>query len=138
MLPDDLKAVIVLDPSLPLGLLTNAAAYLALTMGQRLPSLLGPDVVDGSGLVHQGTSALALPILSATAAKLADIHRAAAAQPELLALSFTDAAQRTLTYADYVATIASRPTAELIYFGVALAGPPRRVNALTGNLRLLR
>jgi hypothetical protein len=132
------KAVIVVDPGLPLGLLANTVAYLALTLGQRMPLLVGPDVIDGSGQVHKGTSAVPLPILGATAAQLAAIHQGAEGQPELLALSFTDAAQTSLTYEAYQSAIALRPTQELVYLGVALYGSRRRVNALTGNLPLLR
>lgn len=60
------KAVIVADPGLPLGLLVNTVAYLALTLGQRRPLLVGPDVIDGSGQVHKGTSAVPLPMPAAT------------------------------------------------------------------------
>lgn len=74
----------------------------------------------------------------AAAAQLAAIHQAAASQPELLALSFTDAAQRSQTYDIYQQAIAARPTMELVYLGVALAGSRRQVNALTGSLPLLR
>ena len=132
------KVVIVVDPGLPLGLLANTVAYLALTLGQRLPSAVGPDVVDGSGLVHRGTSAVPLPILAAAAAQLAAIHQAAEGQPDVLMLSFTDAAQMSQTYDIYQQAIAARPTTELVYLGVALAGPRCRVNALTGALPLLR
>lgn len=134
----DTRAVIVVDPALPLGPLANAVAYLSLTLGQRLPPLLGPDLADGSGVIHAGTSALALPILRAGPAALAELHRAAATQPELLAISFTDAAQSTLTYQEYQAKLAQTPTSALVYLGVALAGPRRRVSALTGSLPLLR
>lgn len=132
------KVVIVVDPGLPLGLLANTVAYLALTLGQRLPSLVGPDVADRSGLMHRGTSAVPLPILGAAAAQLAAIHQAAEGQAELLALSFTDAAQTSQTYEAYQQAIAARPTMELLYLGVALAGSRRQVNALTGSLPLLR
>lgn len=64
-----------------------------------------------------------LPILGAAAAQLAAIHQAATGQPELLALSFTDAAQTSQTYEAYQRAIAARPTPELVYLGVALAGP---------------
>lgn len=134
----DRKVVIVVDPGLPLGRLANTVAYLALTLGQRLPSLVGPDVIDGSGLVHRGTSAVPLPILGATAAQLAAIHQAADGQSELLALSFTDSAQLSRTYEAYQQALADRPTADLVYLGVALAGSRRQVNALTGSLPLLR
>lgn len=135
---DASKAVIVLDPALAPGVLTNTAAYLALALGQHLPSLLGPDLTDRRGVLHRGTSALALPILRAAPERLAELHSAAHALPDLLTLSFTNAAQTTLTYADYTQRLTTLPPEALIYLGLALYGPKRRINTLTGNLPLLR
>jgi hypothetical protein len=56
----------------------------------------------------------------------------------LLAATVTDAAQESKTYADYATRLAATPTAELQTLGVAVLGPAKAVNKLTGSLRLLR
>ena len=43
------RCVIVLDRDLPIGRAANAAAVIALTIGQRHPALVGDPFLDASG-----------------------------------------------------------------------------------------
>ena len=59
------KCVLVIDGTLPLGLIANTAAILGITLGKHLPQAVGPDVRDKSGRAHLGITALPVPILRA-------------------------------------------------------------------------
>lgn len=57
------KYAIILDEDLPLGLLANSSAVLALTLGKEVDGILGYDIEDGSGETHRGITNTVLPIL---------------------------------------------------------------------------
>ena len=57
------KCVMVMDEQLPVGMLANTAAILGITLGQKLPEVVGDDVVDQSGQTHLGIIAFPVPIL---------------------------------------------------------------------------
>ncbi len=132
------KCVMVLDEELATGLLANTAGVLALTLGRKLDSIIGPDVIDGSGRSHVGITTIPIPILRAKGDTVKDIRLKAEGTDGLMVVDVTDAAQTTKTYEDYTEKIATANSEELKYLGVALYGDKKPVNKLTGNLPLLR
>jgi hypothetical protein len=62
----------------------------------------------------------------------------AAEDRELLAVDFTDAALTTLNYDDYTRKIGGIESGRLEYRGLALYGPRKAVERLSGSLPLLR
>jgi hypothetical protein len=48
------RAAIVVSDALGAGHAANAAAVVALTLGARMPELVGPAVIDGDGVAHPG------------------------------------------------------------------------------------
>ena len=69
------KCVLVIDGTLPLGLIANTAAILGITLGKHLPQAVGPDVRDKSGRSHLGITALPVPILRADRQTLRALRR---------------------------------------------------------------
>jgi hypothetical protein len=132
------KCVMVLDEQLPVGLVVNTAAVLALTLGRRMDGLLGPDVLDGSDGVHVGITTLPIPILKADAAALKRLWKRALESETVFVVDFTDVAQTSHTYDDYTQRIRALSADHLRYLGVALYGKKDSVNKLTGSLPLLR
>lgn len=49
MNPETEKCVLVIDEELPLGIIANSAAILGMTLGKRMPELVGTDVLDKDG-----------------------------------------------------------------------------------------
>lgn len=131
------KWVLILSDALPAGVAANTAAVLALTLGKSAPHLVGPSATDGDGQVYPGLTTLPLPVLTADELSLTDLRERAADQ-HLLAAVVTDAAQQSKTYDDYTTRLGATPASALVTLGVALHGPVRAVNKLTGHLRLLR
>lgn len=48
------KCVMVIDESLPLGIIANTAAIIGITMGKQMPEVVGTDVYDRTGNEHLG------------------------------------------------------------------------------------
>ena len=132
--------VIVLDGSLPLGVLANTAAILGITLGKKLPEAVGADVTDRSGREHLGIIAFPVPILRGSPEAIRQI-REKLYQPdfhELTAVDFSDLAQGCRTYDEFIEKMGQAPESALQYIGVAVCGPKKKVNKLTGSMSLLR
>lgn len=134
------KCVMVIDESLPLGMIANTAAIMGITLGKVMPEAVGPDVADGSGSVHLGVIGFPVPILRGTGPVIRQI-REKLRQPdfqELTAADFSDLAQGCRTYDEFIEKMGRAPESSLQYFGVAICGPKKKVNQLTGSMPLLR
>ena len=134
------KCVMVIDEELPLGLIANTAAIMGITLGQKLPEVVGTDVSDQSGHVHLGIIEFPVPILKAGPEAIKAL-RERLYQPEfqdVTAVDFSDLAQSCKTYDEFIGKMARAAETELQYFGVALCGAKKKINKLTGSMPLLR
>jgi Protein of unknown function (DUF2000) len=132
------KCVIVIDGSLPLGLMLNTAAALGVSIGAKLENILGPDAMDRSHQNHVGLIQMGLPILKATAPMLQKLRDAAALIPDLLLVDFSQEAQVAKSRDEYLEAIREKQSSEILYLGLALYGDRRKVSSMTGSLPLIR
>lgn len=134
------KCVMIIDAALPLGYIANTAAMLGVTIGKRLPQIVGVDVTDASGRTHLGISTYPISMLKGSEELLEDL-RLRLFEPEfseLTVVDFSDVAQKINVYEEYVQKAAETPEREHAYYGIALFGDKKKVNRLTGMLPLLR
>ena len=113
---------------------------MGITLGQKLPEVVGADVSDQSGHVHLGIIEFPVPILKA-GPKAIKALRERLYQPEfqdVTAVDFSDLAQSCKTYDEFIGKMARAAEPELQYFGVALCGAKKKINKLTGSMPLLR
>jgi len=134
-----LKCAIVINQSLPLGVIANAAAVLSLSLGKQFPELIGNDLSDSRGDVHRGITTIPIPILKSSAELLKEMREALRPhETEITVVDLTSATRTTRSYEDYAKQLRDTPHEELEYLGVALCGPQKIVNSFTGSLGLLR
>lgn len=134
------KCVMVLDSTLPLGLLANTAAILGITLGRQMPQVVGADVTDRTGRTHLGIIEFPVPILRAAPETIRQL-RERLYEPsfqEVTAVDFSDLAQSCRTYGEFIGRMGQTEEQALRYLGLALCGPKKKVNALTGSMPLLR
>ena len=134
------KCVIIIDESLPLGVIANTAAILGITLGKSRPEVVGTHVTDQSGNTHLGIIEFPVPILRGSPEILRQL-RQSLYQPdfqELTVVDFSDLAQGCKTYDQYQEKMSHTPEQTLRYLGIALCGPKKAVNRLTGSMPLLR
>lgn len=134
------KCVMVIDEQLPMGVIANTAAIMGITLGKRMPDVVGVDVTDESGKEHLGIIEFPVPILRGTSEMIKEL-REKLYQPDfqdLTVVDFSDLAQGCKTYDEFIMKIGQAPESSLQYFGLAICGAKKKVNKLTGSMPLLR
>lgn len=131
------RCVIVVDNALPAGLAANAAAVVALTVGQRHPGLVGTPLVDASGGVHPGLIPIGIAVLGASQDELAAVRQKAMATTECDVVDFPVQGQQTTNYAAFGEAVAAVPAADLRYVAVALIGERKPLGKVVSKLGLL-
>lgn len=134
------KCVIVVDENLPIGIIANTAAILGITMGMKMPDVVGSDVLDSDGNPHMGIIQFSVPILKGNTEILKNL-RTKLFEPqftELTVVDFSDLAQGCKTYDEFTHKMANTSEGKLNYIGIAICGNKKQINKLTGNMPLLR
>lgn len=134
------KCVMVIDEALPAGMIANTAAIMGITLGKQIPDTVGPDVVDKTGFSHRGIIRIPVPILKADAAKIKELRERLYQRDfaELIVVDFSDTAQSCNVYEEFIDKAAHTREEDFSYLGIAICGPKKMVNKLTGSLPLLR
>lgn len=134
------KCVIVIDEQLPVGIIANTSAILGITMGMKMPDVVGIDVRDLEGNSHMGIIQFPVPILKANTEMLKDLRTKLfdSQFDELTVVDFSDLAQGCKTYDEFIDKMENISESKLNYIGIAICGNMKKVNKLTGNLPLLR
>jgi hypothetical protein len=131
------RCIIVVDAELSVGRSANAAAVLALTVGQRHPALVGQSLIDASGYEHPGLIPIGIAVLAAGQADLSVIR-----EKGILAgcdiIDFPIQGQETNDYAAFRTEVARVPTENLRYVGVALVGARKPISKIVANCALLK
>lgn len=134
------KCVMVIDGSLPTGIIANTAAILGITLGKLMPEVVGADVLDNTGKEHPGIIEFPVPVLKGDAEEIRKI-RERLYEPEfseLTAADFSDLAQGCKTYGEFIGKMEGAAEEELHYLGIVVCGAKKKVNKLTGSMALLR
>lgn len=134
------KCVMIIDENLPLGIIANTAAILGITLGKKLPEVVGQDVWDGSGQAHLGIIEFPVPVLQSSVKEIWEIRETLYTEDfqDILTVDFSDLAQHCKTYYEFVKKMEKTCETQLRYIGLALCGEKKKVNALTGRMSLLR
>jgi hypothetical protein len=130
------KGVIVLSDTLPIGLKSNIAAVMGMSLGRYRPDLVGPMVKTADGTELPGITTIPVPVLTADEDTLARLF--VDARDLEIVVPFGTAALTTKNYADYQAKLEELTDSEQGIRGLLLLGPKKPVNKLVGQLALLR
>lgn len=136
----DMKCVMIIDFELPIGIVANTSAILGVTLGEHVPHLVGENATDALNGTHLGIVTVPITMLKGSKDGLRDLRERLYA-PEfsnLVVVDFTDAAQTSQIYNDYVRKLASLSTQEHTYLGIGIYGEKKKINKLTGAMPLLR
>jgi uracil phosphoribosyltransferase len=110
------RCVVVVDEALAPGLAANAAAVMALTLGTKVPAMVGEEFVDGAGERHPGLITTGLPVLRAAAGELPGL-RARALEAEVGVIGVPRSGQTTTDYEHFRAMVAETEAPD--YLGLA-------------------
>jgi len=131
------RCVIIVDAALPVGKAANAAAVIALTIGQRHPELVGTALVDADGIAHPGLIPIGIAVLAAGRDELANI-RAKGVEIGCDVVDFPVQGQETNDYQAFCDAVGKVATVDLDYLGVALIGEKKPISRIVANIGLLK
>ncbi len=132
------KQVIVIDETLPAGIMANSVAALSVSAGKLHPEIVGYPLEDNQGHKRQAITQVAIPVLKG-ASSLNSIREALKAhETEVTVIDITSDTSSTRTYDEYAERIKSTPVHELRYYALLIYGNKKVVNKYTGSLGLLR
>lgn len=131
------RCVIIVDSALPAGKAGNAAAVIALTVGQRHPGLVGAPLIDASGFAHPGLIPIGIAVLAASQDELTAI-RNKGLSVTCDVVDFPEQGQQTTHYDDFREAVSTVATEDLRYVGVALIGERKPIGKIVANLGLLK
>jgi hypothetical protein len=137
---NNIKCVMIFDESLPVGVIANTAAIMGASLGKADPEVVGITPVDMDGNEHSGLIQFPVPILKSDSDTIQDIRKKALDTygKDIDIIDFTDIAQKSMTYDDYLNNYKATAGDDIAYLGLTLCGPKKAINKLTGNLSLLR
>lgn len=113
---------------------------MGITLGKKMPEVVGSDVIDKTGNEHLGIIEFPVPILKGNIDSIKAI-REKLYEPDfsdLTVVDFSDLAQSCKTYNEFIEKMAGVPESTLQYFGLAICGAKKKINKLTGSMPLLR
>lgn len=132
------KMVVIVSAEAPVGVALNTAALLGVGLGHHHDDVVGEDSVDAAGGIHTGMCAHPIPVLRATPEQLHDLRAEAAARDGITVHDMNQVAQRSRTYDQMQTTLSGTKPEDIEYLGLALYGPRRTIDSLTGALALYR
>lgn len=135
-----MKVTIIIDKDLPMGLITNTAAVLGLSLGNITDDIVGQDIADADNNIHRGITTKNIPILGSTKEQIKLIRDRLFTDEfsEIIVVDFSNIAQKSFDYENYIKALSHASTKGICYLGCLLYGPEKKVNKLTGNIGLLR
>ena len=131
-----IKAAIIVDPELPVGILANAAACISSGLFLNGVELVGPPI-EGADVRYLPITKIPILILRADPEKL-EIILKKAQELGLKYVAFTKEAQETTDYESYQANVAGKSLSEVTLRGVGVVGEAKLINSLVGSLPMLR
>ncbi len=131
-----MKCTIILPKGLPAGLQANASAILGITIGKKLPHIVGEDVYTTDGKCHAGITEYPVPVLCQTPEALTEIYEKAKQDKRLTVIGFPRLARKCRTYPAFIEKMGAAQ--DIIYDGIAIFGEDSLVSHITGSLPLLR
>lgn len=135
----DKKCVMIVDESLPLGLIANTTAVLGATLGKLNGEIVGNDVYDQENQVHRGIVQIPIPILKGNDQIIRELlEKTDNYLDEVNVIDFCDLAQSCRDYQEYIDKMKEASKTSLKYSGICIYGSKKRINKLTGNLPLLK
>jgi uncharacterized protein DUF2000 len=131
------RCVIVIDDALPPGKACNAAAVIALTIGERHPYLVGAPLIDARNVHHPGLIPVGISVLKASAGQLSKL-RADAREKDFDFVGFPVQGQQTKDYTAFRDAVRAVDTHELAYVGVGIVGDNKALRKLVSDFELMQ
>ena len=129
------RCVMILNADLPPGKATNAAAVMALTLGQRHPTMVGEALEDANARRYPGLIPVGIPVLAASIEQLNSLQMKCD-ELNCDVVLFPEEGQTTTDYQRFSDAMRLIPGAEWRLLGLAIMGDKKVLRKLTAKLNL--
>lgn len=135
-----MKCVMIIDSNLEIGVQVNTAAALGISLASNIKGLAGKKLIDKDGIVHEGVTNTPIPILTLSNEEIKEKYNELLQMnsDEIRVIGFNEVAQKSLDYDDYEMKLAETTNNNINYLGICIYGPKKKINKLTGNIKMLR
>lgn len=135
-----MKCIMIVDEGLPRGIIANTTAALGISLASIEDGLVGKKLKDKNGRLHEGVTNIPIPILTLDHVNIKELYDRLYehGDEDILMIGFNNVAQRSLHYDDYEMKLSSVTKDDIGYLGLCLYGPKKKINKITGNLKMLR
>jgi hypothetical protein len=130
------KAAIILDETLPTGLLANAAVCIVTGLFHGEDDVLGPRI-DGSDCTFIPITKIGIPILKRGSRTFLELFERAK-NAGVKYMLFTKEGQTTTSYEAYAERVTGKSASEVTIIGLGVIGTPEQVKSVAGDCPLLR
>jgi hypothetical protein len=134
----EVKCVVVVNEDDMPGVIANTIACLGFGLGAVFADAIVEPTTDKDGVLHGGIIDKPVPILSAHKDTIRYLFLRAQELPDVHVLDMNDRAQEARTLGEYKELLSKSETTAIGYVGIALYGPKKDINKLTGSLKLFR
>ncbi len=131
-----MKAAIVLDETLPPGLLANAAACITTGIFHGAEEALGEEI-EGEDCTFISITKIGIPVLRKGHKEFGELLERAK-NNNLKTMVFTREAQSTNSYDEYAERVRGKKLEDLTIIGIGVLGEDALVTKFAGDLPLLR
>jgi hypothetical protein len=131
------KWAIVVDSTIPAGLMANAVACVAASTGAVVQGLIAHGGPDASGYAHPGLPWAGCTLLGGPPEEIAAVRARAVASEGVLVADMPASAQTNRVYDGYLAELAGTKPEDLGVSAFSVFGPRNRVDKLIKKLTLL-
>jgi hypothetical protein len=131
------KWAIVVDTTVPAGLMANAVACVAASTGALVTGLIARGGPDAAGHDHPGLPWAGCTVLGGPPEEIAAVRARAAASDGVLVADMPRSAQTNRVYDDYLGELAGTKPEDLGVSAFSVFGPRNRVDKLVKKLALL-
>ncbi len=130
------KAAIILDETLPAGLLANAAVCIITGLFAGEDDVLGPGI-DGKDCTFIPITKIGIPILKRGSRTFLELFERVK-NTGVKYMVFTKEAQSTNSYEAYIERVQGKGIEEVTIVGLGVIGTPEQVKSVAGDCPLLR
>ena len=130
------KAAIILDETLPVGLLANAAVCIVTGLFNGEDDVLGPGI-EGKGVTFIPITKIGIPILKRGHKTFLELFQRTK-DAGVKYMVFTKEGQSTNSYEAYVERVTGKSIEEVTIVGLGVIGTPEQVKSVAGDCPLLR
>ncbi len=131
-----MKSAIIIDPTLPTGLLANAVACIASGIFSGQEELVGQEI-KGSDVTYIPITKIPILVLKPNGKSILELCQEAQ-KLGLKYMAFTNEAQSTTSYETYTKAVEGKSIESVTLLGLGIVGEDKIVNSLVGNLPMLR